>query len=176
MKIQDMSTTHRVYSFDMRYRWSMNLIFSLIPIGIFIWLWSTTQFEFDPDGISLAIGILIWSLWIASEIFRPSLITTFEKESNLITQHKKWLWREETTTHPLTEVIAVHLSRKRGIGKARRYFRLILELHSGEHIPLSWAFWTKPTVEAWAKGLRSFLGLKVNEIELEPRELIKIIN
>jgi hypothetical protein len=47
------------------------------------------------------------------------------------------LWKNETIQHPIQTIRDIHVSRKGDMGKDRKYFKIILELDSGELLPLS---------------------------------------
>ncbi len=146
----------------------LNWIFAtaITGLGIYLIVWS---WFFLPDRTfnasmvvtAFAFFLFAMSVWL---FHFSTVITTFNKSDGFFTQERKWLWKNETIQHPIQTIRDIHVFRKSEMGKDRKYFKIILELDSGEMLPLSSAsHMPEQIVRQQALGIRTFIELAPNK-------------
>ncbi|MCP4425806.1 MAG: hypothetical protein GY803_15040 [Chloroflexi bacterium] len=133
--------------------------------------WGSAGFSFSQELIGLSLLVLLFLYKSASNMRSPTTVTTFDKSRSYFTVERKWLWKQQAIEHSLANIRDVLVIQKGRFGKARIYFRIEIELFSGERIALSSVnYRPEQTVRQKADAIRQFLNLSGHSSQVRTRE------
>ncbi len=159
MSIVQHTSSNLVIKFSPIFGWILGVGGISLGICVVLLTWlSLISSEQSISGILFSLLLFIIALPLS---LTPTVIATFDKSNGYFILERKWLWKNETVRHPIHTIKDVLAIRKGDFGKNRTYFKIIVELDSGELLPLSKANYR---LEAWireqARVIRVFLELE----------------
>ncbi|MCA9935875.1 MAG: hypothetical protein H6662_00545 [Ardenticatenaceae bacterium] len=118
--------------------WIIGGIFSfglLFLLG-YLWIIADVTLSIELRCSSLILLLLICRTLL---VFRlPTVNAIFDKQKGYFVLEKKWIWTYRTLAkYPLAAVRNVQVVQKGRFGKASLYFKIKVELISGEIVPIS---------------------------------------
>ncbi len=139
--------------------WIIGGVFSLAIFFLLISLWISVQFVIGQEVVGLTFLLLLVLDYSLSRFRLPTIEAIFDVHAGYFMLEKKWLWIRRTVKHPISEIRDIHVIRKGRFGKAKLYYRIEVELISGEMVSLSAAnYRPEEHVRRRAKELGEFLG------------------
>ena len=120
---------------------------------------SEIQSIHDIQSVAILLGIvLVISAFGYFKMRGPTIVSTFDNQLNSLTLEKNWFWKSKTETVQYSNIKNIHVVQKGKFGKARRYFRVEIELLNQDRIRLSSAnYRPKEGVERAADQIMEFL-------------------
>jgi hypothetical protein len=117
--------------------WLIGGAFSVGILFLLINLWIVADFALSQEVLALSLLLFLVFIYFSSSIRKPTIRAIFDKQNGYFTVEKKWIWSHQIIQHPITKIKSIQVAQKGRFGKARVYFKINVELFSGELVPIS---------------------------------------
>ena len=145
--------------------WILGGILSLVLLCLFIVLVNGSSIS-QETVLSQEVVFLI-SLFLISIVYflagfrLPTIIAIFDLQEGNFILEKRWLLGKKIVRYPVAKMKKVHVLQKGRFGKAKLYYKIKVELRSGELVPLSASnYRSENSLKMIANQLEEFLNLK----------------
>ena len=140
--------------------WILSGVYSLGMIILIIFMWVSAEFQAGQEIIGLSLLASIPLVKFLSGFRIPTTTATFDKTIGSLKMERKWLWKEEVVNYSLDQIQTVMVIRKGSFGKARRYFKIWLQLTTVDKLPLTpMNYRPENFVKHRANEIKKFLNL-----------------
>ena len=161
MRLEKPSPYKLIIKSNMLLLWIIGGVFSLPVTFMLIALWIEVQFEVSQEVLFFSFLLLLILYYGISRFRIPTIEATFDLQASNFTLEKKWLWIHSSKITPISEINDIQVIQKGRFGKAKLYYRIEVELVSGEVIALSAGNYRDEEGVRWlAKELRNFLKIE----------------
>lgn len=145
--------------------WILGGIFSLFFLYPFITLVKGASISqetvLSQEVIFLISFFLIPVVYFLTSFRLPTIIAIFDLQEGNFLLEKRWFLGKKIVRYPIAKMKKVHVIQKGRFGKAKLYYKIKVELQSGELLPLSASnYREKNSLQMIANELDEFLNLK----------------
>lgn len=152
---------------SMLFLWVFSGAVGLVIICILVALWIDVQFAISQEVIGITLLLFLGLFYSLSRLRLPTISTIFDLNSQCFKLKKKRVWELQTVEYLVSEIVDVHVMQKGRFGRAKFYYRIEIELVSGEMVSLSAGnYRSELHVRKVAKELADFLGMNNSSKEL----------
>jgi hypothetical protein len=160
MRIEKPASWNFIIKASAWFVWFLSISWFLGAICLLVYLWVLAEFVVSQVVIALSILILIFMLWSLKGLRIPTIVTTYDKIENKFTMEEKWIWKSRISEYPLSSVKNIQVFQKGKFGKNSLYYKIKVELDSGNLIAISSQNYRPEKRVRWiAKELMDFLAV-----------------
>ncbi len=160
MKLEKPTPRKLIIKSNLLFIWIISGFLILLPFFTVFFLWQDSDYLITQGLAVISILLIILFLFKPISLLRlPTHISTFDVNDSQFMIEKKWIWAQKNSQYLIENIKNVHVIQKGRTSKGKIYFKLEVELFSGETLPLSsTSYRPESSVRKVAEELRKFLS------------------